>query len=141
MPRRTLALRQASQVGRIPKHVIQTDIRNQREFLISDFCIDHCSFPLIDRSNDITLELYRSDNFDSHDGLQNNWVAFGECVSESTDGRCAESQFRGIHTMSSSVFKNESATDDRVTGELSSVQRFLETLHHTSASNSPRSLM
>lgn len=61
-----------------------------------------------------TLELDRSNDFNSHDGLQDLRPGLLERLAEGTDGCKSERQFRGIDSVESSIFQDEATASDRV---------------------------
>lgn len=78
--------------------------------------------------NKRTLEFDRSNDLDSHDGLQDSRLCQLECFAESTDSSKSESQLRGINGMESTILENKAAASNRVTRERSLLQCLEETL-------------
>jgi hypothetical protein len=115
---------------RVPKHVIQRHLGNQRKLVIPDLRINDRPLPLVDGANDVPLELDRRDDFDRHDRLQNDRGGLGESLAESAEGGKTESEFVRVVDMGSTVLKNEAAAVDAVASELSAVESFLESLRY-----------
>lgn len=99
----TLTLSHSSQLTRISKHVVQGDLGGQSELVVPDLGVDNGSSPLIERSDDGTLELDGRDNLDSHDGLQDDRLGLVKCLPKGTNGGESESQFGRILDVRSSV--------------------------------------
>ena len=124
----TFSLCQSSQLPSIPKHIIQCHLSSQREFVISDFRIHDTPFPLINRANHRSLEFDGRDDLNGHNGLKDDGLRFGKSLAESANRSGSESQFGRIHHMRLTVFEQEATPGDRVTCQLTTVKRFLESL-------------
>jgi hypothetical protein len=126
----TFSLRCTTQLSCIPKHIIQCHLRRQREFIIPDLGIHDRPLPLIKVPNHAALEFDGRNDFDRHDGFEDDWLCVRESLAESTDGGGSESQFGGVDDVRLAVFEDKAAAGNGVASELASVERFLEPLFH-----------
>ena len=126
----SLALCRPPKLIWISKHVIQGNIGNSSEFIIANFTIYDRSSPCIETTDDITwkpdkdkfrkreeqhaLEFRRCYNLNIHNRLQNNWLGKFECLTKSSDGSKAESQFTGIDRMEGAIFQDQTTPCNRV---------------------------
>jgi hypothetical protein len=110
----TLALRHTAQLTRVPKHVIQRDLGNQRKLVIPHFRVDDRTLALVDRTNHITLELDRRDDLDRHDGFQYDGAGAVEGFFESANGGQPECQFVRVVRMGSTILEHKADAVDVV---------------------------
>ena len=76
----------------------------------------------------LTLEFYRRDDLNCHNGFQDDRLGLVESLPECTQSGEPKSEFGGILYVRSSVLQDESTTVDRVTGKESTAESLVESL-------------
>ena len=76
----------------------------------------------------LTLEFYRRDDLNCHNGLQDDRLGLVESLPEGTQSGEPESEFGGILYVRRSILQDESTTVDRVTGKESTTKGLVESL-------------